>query len=321
MKPLLIVLDDREGLIERSGCWSQVADIIEIHFLKVPFRDAPPGLVRRARFLMALRERTPLDEALFERMPNLELILQTGGHAYHIETVAAKKRGIVVALGRKAKVPLFSVPELTFALALSLVHRVHESDRMMHQGQWSTVIGRTLHGKRLGVLGLGRHGSRVAKIAMEAFGMQVAAWERPGNKYAADQTIQRFPLDELLKTSDILSIHLKLSEHSAGLLGRQQIGNMKKGAILINTSRGAIIDEHALVEALQEGRLSGAGLDVYSHEPLAADSPLRSLPNVILTPHIGWTVEEVFEEFAQIACHQLKEYLQGILPPAELLAL
>jgi phosphoglycerate dehydrogenase-like enzyme len=188
----------------------------------------------------------------------------------------------------------------------------------MHNGQWQLFTGRTLSKRRLGILGLGRHGSRVAQIASTAFNMEVVAWDRAANTYDTGKTIKRLPLDELLETSDVVSIHLRLSKESTNLMNKERLGKMKAGAILINTSRGAIVNENDLIEALTKGTLAGAGLDVFAQEPLAIDSPLRKLDNVILTPHIGWTVEEVFEEFAQIACMQLIEYLNGTLIKSEL---
>jgi phosphoglycerate dehydrogenase-like enzyme len=318
MKPLLIVLDDWEGRIQSSACWNKVNDLVETRFLKKPIENTDNSEIGQAEFLMALRERTALNEQVFKRMPRLKLVLQTGGHAYHIDTAAAKKQDITIALGRRAKAPLLSVPELTFAFVLGLMHKVYEGNRFMQQGEWKLLTGRTLSNRRLGILGLGRHGSRVARIAITAFNMKVVAWDRSGN-YDINNDIKRLPLDELLETSDVVSIHLRLSKKSTGLMNKERLAKMKAGAILINTSRGAIVDENALVEALTKGTLAGAGLDVFTHEPLAADSPLRKLDNVILTPHIGWTVEEVFEEFAQIACTQLIEYLNGTLAQSELL--
>jgi phosphoglycerate dehydrogenase-like enzyme len=256
---------------------------------------------------------------VFARLPQLKLVLQTGGHAYHIDQGNAQMRGILIALGRRAKAPLLSVPELSIAMMLSIVHMLPQAQQAMRTGQWPTLTGHTLNGRRLGILGVGRHGSRVAEIAKTAFNMEVVAWQRPGSKVMGSNNVPRLPLDELLRTSDVVSIHLRLSEESTGLLNAAKLQSMKPGSVLINTSRGAIVDEAALVDALREGPLAGAGLDVFSHEPLPADSPLRSLNNVMLTPHIGWTVEEVFEEFAQIACTQLLQYLQGELPTAELL--
>ena len=319
MKPLLIILDDWEGRIEASACCHQMKELVEIKFLKEPIESVSDAAIEQAQFLMALRERTTLNEQVFMRMPHLKLVLQTGGHAYHIDTSAAQKQNIAIALGRRVKAPLISVPELTFAFALSLMHKVHQGNSIMHNGQWQLLTGRTLSKRRLGILGLGRHGSRVAQIASTAFNMEVVAWDRTANTYDKSNDIKRLSLDELLETSDVVSIHLRLSKESTGLINKEKLEKMKTGAILINTSRGAIIDENALVASLTNGTLAGAGLDVYSQEPLAIDSPLRKLDNIILTPHIGWTVEEVFEEFAQIACTQLTEYLNGTLAKSELL--
>jgi phosphoglycerate dehydrogenase-like enzyme len=189
----------------------------------------------------------------------------------------------------------------------------------MQNGGWQLLTGRTLSKRRLGILGMGRHGFRVAQIARDAFNMDVVAWNRKEDTYVTDNGFKRLSLDELLETSDVVSIHLRFSEESAGLINKEQLAKMKPGAILINTSRGAIVDENALIEALRKGTLGGAGLDVFVQEPLEKDSPLRKLNNVILTPHIGWTVEEVFEEFANIACTQLMDYLNGTLASSELL--
>jgi phosphoglycerate dehydrogenase-like enzyme len=319
MKPLLLVLDDWEGLIEASPCWEKIKEQVEIRYLNKPISSVASSEIANATFLMALRERTALTEEIFSKLPNLKLILQTGGHAYHIDTNAANKRGITIALGRKIKAPLSSVPELTYAMMLGLVHKVPMALAAMRKGEWPLLTGNILAGKQLGILGIGRHGTRVAQIA-KAFNMDVMAWDRPGSKNTKADGIPRLSIEELLKTSDIVSIHLRLSPESEKLIDAEKLALMKKGAILINTSRGAIIDESALVQALQKGPLAGAGLDVFAHEPLPADSPLRSLPNVILTPHIGWTVKEVFEEFAQIASKQLSDYLNGKLDSSELLA-
>ena len=149
--------------------------------------------------------------------------------------------------------------------------------------------------------------------------MDVVAWDRLGSKYEVDTEFKRLALEEILSTSDIVSIHLRLSQESTGLFNKERFNMMKKGAILINTARGAIIDESALIEALLSGHLSAAGLDVYTVEPLPINSKLRSIDNIVTTPHIGWTVEEVFEEFAQIACTQLIQFLSNELPNNEIL--
>jgi phosphoglycerate dehydrogenase-like enzyme len=319
MKPQLLVLDDWEGRVEAASCWEQVQRDVDIRFLKKPVAELSVSEGTPVEYLLAIRERTALTSEVFEQFPNLKLILQTGGHAYHIDRDEIKRRGILVAMGRRARAPLLSVPELTMALMLSIVHRLLEAQKALQSGAWPLLMGRTLAGRRLGILGLGRHGSRVAHIARDAFQMEVAAWDRSGEVKDDDTGIERLPLQELLPASDIVSIHLRLTSESTGLLNRERLNMMKPGAILINTARGAIIDEPALVEALRSGRLSAAGLDVFAIEPLPVDSPLRSLDNVIITPHVGWTVEEVFEEFAQIACAQLLEYRSGKLSSTELL--
>ncbi len=319
MKPLLLVLDDWEGLIAASPCWKEIENIVDIKYLQGPISEANNADIAAANFLMAIRERTPLTEKVFARLPRLELVLQTGGHAYHVDINAARERGVKIALGRHVKAPLASVPELTFAMALGIMHKVPPANAAMHAGKWPLVTGRVLAKKRMGILGLGRHGARVARIARDAFDMDVVAWQRTEAVSNNNSDIPRVSLDELLTTSDIVSIHLKLSPESTGLMNEGNLKKMKPGAVLINTARGAIIDEVALAGVLVNGPLSAAGLDVFVHEPLPVDSPLRSLPNVIITPHIGWTVKEVFEEFAQIACTQVQHYLQGSLSADELI--
>jgi D-3-phosphoglycerate dehydrogenase / 2-oxoglutarate reductase len=201
-----------------------------------------------------------------------------------------------------------------------VLRRIHPLAAEMAAWDWPPAMGRTLAGRTLGILGLGRHGRPVARIAA-AFGMLVLAWDRdPGREYPDDEWVrQRLPLDDLLARSDVVSVHLKLSPESAGLLDAERLARMPPGAILVNTARGAIVDEAALVEALRRGRLAGAGLDVFATEPLPADHPLRTAANVVLTPHIGWKVEEVFTEWAEIAAEQLAAWLDGRLPAAEVL--
>ena len=319
MKPQLLILDDWEGLIAKSPCWERLKNVVDISFLPVPIEMVSNSELSGIDFLMAVRERTALTEQVFARLPRLKLVLQTGGHAYHVDQAAAQKRGITIALGRRIKAPLASVPELTMAMMLGLMHLIPQAQQAMRSGEWPLLTGRTLNGRRLGILGMGRHGSNVARIAKTAFNMEVLAWDRPGGKPANPSEITRLQLDELLRTSDVISVHLRLSPESTGLLNAERLQSMKPGSILINTSRGAIVDEAALVNALINGPLAGAGLDVFTNEPLSPDSPLRSLNNVMLTPHIGWTVEEVFAEFAEIACTQLLQYLEGNLPVSELL--
>jgi phosphoglycerate dehydrogenase-like enzyme len=320
MEPRLLVLDDDEGRIAGAPAMARLRELAEVTVLDRPLVDGDLDTLAGVRVLLAIRERTRLDAALLERLPSLELILQTGGHAYHVDQDAATERGIVVALSRRAQMASASVPELTFGLMLAVLRRIHPLAAQLAAGDWPAAMGGTLAGRTLGILGLGRHGRPVARIAA-AFGMLVLAWDRdPGRAYADDEPVaERLPLDDLLARSDVVSVHLKLSPESTGLLDADRLARLRPGAILVNTARGAIVDEQALLEALAAGRLAGAGLDVFATEPLPAGHPLRTAPNVVLTPHIGWKVEEVFAEWAEIAAEQLAAWLDGRLPAAEVL--
>lgn len=312
----VVVLDDREGLIGRSLGVARMKELAEVRVLDGSLDQLTDEELGQVQVLMPVRERTKLDAAALARMPALELVLQTGGHAYHLDTDYTAEHGIPVALGRRAYGPKAAIPELTFALAIDALRMIPQADRSMREGEWKPFLGRTLSGRTLGILGYGRHGVNVARIA-KAFGMRVLAWQRTRGQEGTDD-VPRVALDELLAQSDVLSIHLKLTDESRGLLDGARLAQMKPGSVLVNTARGAIVDEEALIEALRTGPLSAAALDVFAQEPLAEDSPLRSLPNVVLTPHIGWTVEEVLTEFAGIAADQLGQYLEGRLDRKEL---
>jgi phosphoglycerate dehydrogenase-like enzyme len=320
MAPRLLVLDDYEGRIAGAPAVARLRELAEVTVLDRPLRDGDLERLAGVRVLLAVRERTRIDEALLARLPDLELVLQTGGHAYHVDQEAATRRGIVVALSRRAQMASASVPELTFGLMLAVLRRIHPLAAQLAAGGWPTAMGGTLAGRTLGILGLGRHGRPVARIAA-AFGMVVLAWDRdPGRELADDEPVaERLPLDDLLERSDVVSVHLRLSPSSTRLLDRDRLARMRPGAILVNTARGAIVDEPALVEALHSGRLAGAGLDVFATEPLPADHPLRGAPNVVLTPHIGWKVEELFAEWVEIAAEQLAAWRAGRLPADEVL--
>lgn len=318
-KPNLIVLDDYEGELAIAPGMARLRQLAEVRIFDRPLIPDDYSVMSKAQILLALRERTRLDAQFFAACPNLELVLQTGGHAYHIDQATATRQGVVIALGRRVTRPTVVVPELVFSLMLGLVRKIYPLMTEMHNGGWPQSIGGSLAGRTLGILGYGRLGHPVARLA-KAFGMQVVAWDRSGSWPGRDPFgVERLPLDELLAISDVVSIHLRLSEESRGLLNREKLGKMKPGAILINTSRGAIVDEAALVEALRENRLGGAGLDVFNIEPLPETSELRALPNVLLTPHVGWQVRDVLHEFVQIAADQLDAWLTTGLPRAEIL--
>jgi phosphoglycerate dehydrogenase-like enzyme len=315
-KPSVLVLDDREGLVASSPGIARMRGFADVRILTGSLDQLTETELAGVHVLLAIRERTRLDAATLARMPSLELILQTGGHAYHVDADYTSSHGIPVTLSRGAFGPTAAVPELTFALAVAALRLIPAAHRSMVEGEWLPFMGRTLSGRTLGILGVGRHGANVARIG-KAYGMRVVAWQRTPDSAADD--VPMLELDELLSSSDVVSIHLKLSGESRGLLDAEKLALMKPGSVLINTARGAIVEEPALVAALRSGPLSAAGLDVFAEEPLPADSPLRSLNNVVLTPHIGWTVEEVLVEWVDIAARQLEQYLAGNLPRKELL--
>jgi D-3-phosphoglycerate dehydrogenase len=314
----LVVMDDYEGELASAPVMERIQYFADVTILNQPLSEYA-HILKSAQVVLALRERTKLDANFFASCPDLELVLQTGGHAYHIDVAAATQNGVVIALGHRVSKPMVVVPELAFGFMLGLVRQIYPLTMSMHQGEWPGLIGGSLASRTLGILGYGRHGRPVARLA-EAFGMKVIAWDRTGTGPEPDEFgVQRLPLDDLLAQSDIVSIHLRLSDESRDLMNRDKLSKMKPGALLINTSRGAIVDEAALIEALQENRIAGAGLDVFETEPLPASSPLRTMPNVLLTPHIGWQVRDVFHEFVEIAAGQLEAWLKENLSRADLL--
>jgi len=315
----LLVLDDYEGELANAPAMTRLRQLVDVTILDHPLTPDSYHQLADYDILLTLRERTRMDATFFDFCTNVQLVLQTGGHAYHLDANAATEKGIVVALGRGATQPVVVVPELVFGLMIGLVRRIHTLTTDMKNGEWSDFIGGSLAGRTLGILGYGRHGKPVARLA-DAFNMKVIAWDRKGTSPRIDEYgVESYDLDTLLAMSDIVSIHLKLSDESRGLMNHENLQKMKHGAILINTSRGAIVDESALVNALREKHLSGAGLDVFEVEPLPASSPLRTLPNVLLTPHIGWKVNTVLHEFVSIAANQLEAWLNHQLPTSQIL--
>jgi len=265
--------------------------------------------------LIALRERTRFDAAFFERLPSLELIAQTGNHAYHVDVAAATRAGVLVgmassdieAMGAVAR----STIELTFGLMLAVMRRIPQTDQAMRRGEWPSFAGRTLAGKKLGIVGLGRIGREVAALA-RAFGMEILAWGPTLTPERAASSQAKFmELDALLQAADIVTVHLRLSEESRGLLNERRLRLMRAQAVLINTARGAIVDEKALARLLEEGAIAGAGLDVYVEEPLGRDSPLRRLDSVVITSHLGWPADSTYRTMAEGMVAIVEAYLDG----------
>jgi phosphoglycerate dehydrogenase-like enzyme len=302
------ILDDYHGAFEHDPNVERLRARAQVDILTEKVASAA---LRGYNALIALRERTRFDAAFFQTVPDLELIAQTGGHAYHLDLEAATRAGVLVALAPSRSAT--STAELTIGLIIAALRRIPQTDRALRRGEWPLVLGRTLRGKRLGILGLGKVGREVARLA-GAFGMDVVAWGPTLTaERAADSGATCASLEAVLRSADVVSVHLKLSDQSRGLLDETRLRSMKPGALLVNTARGAIVDEAALARVLAEGVLGGAALDVFAHEPLSPDSPLCRLDNVVLTAHLGWPADATYAEFAERAVQVIEDYMDGKL--------
>jgi phosphoglycerate dehydrogenase-like enzyme len=271
--------------------------------------------LREYPILITLRERTRLDAAFFEQLQSLELVAQTGNHAYHVDVAAATRAGVLIGMATSDLEAMgmlaHSTIELTFGLMLAVMRRIPQTDQGMHRGEWPSFAGRTLSGKKLGIVGLGRIGREVATIA-RAFGMEILAWGPSLTPERAAKSGARFmELDELLQAADVVTVHLRLSDQSRGLLDERRLRLMQPHAVLINTARGAIVDEKAIAQILEEGAIAGAGLDVFVEEPLRRDSSLRRLDNVVLTSHLGWPADSTYRTMAEGMVAIIEAYLDG----------
>lgn len=303
----IAVLDDIHHAYEGTNGVRRMRERAEVQIFTSAFGD--PSALKGCDALVANRERTRFTKELLRRLPDLRIIAQTGNHAYHIDLAAAEARGVVVARATGG----FSTgaAELAIGLAMSLMRQIHAADQAMKTGEWRTPLTRVLHGKTLGIVGLGHVGGHVAKIA-NALEMRVLAWgRRLTDESAALAGVERRELDDLLRASDVVSVHATLAPETRGLLDARRLALMKPTAYLINTARGPIVDEAALVAALAEGRIAGAGLDVFDQEPLPSGHPLTKLPNVVLTPHIGWPTDEAYARFADAAADVLLAFIDG----------
>jgi D-3-phosphoglycerate dehydrogenase len=292
----IAVLDDYLHLSQASADWSRLPPGCEVTVFDRPLAvpDEAAHVLEPFHVLCHIRERTPMPRALIERLPNLKLIAITGMYHRTLDVAAANERGIIVShSGHRAHSKATS--ELAWGLMLSVARHIPYESNEMKKGGWQHTAGITLAGRTLGLLGLGRQGRFMVPVA-RAFDMDVIAWSRNLTaEGAAELGAKRVERDELFGRSDVLSVHLVLAERTRGTVGARELSLMKPTAILINTARGPIVDEAALVAALRERRIAGAGLDVYDREPLPDAHPLRTLPNVVLTPHLGYATQEFFE--------------------------
>jgi phosphoglycerate dehydrogenase-like enzyme len=302
------ILDDYQDVALTMADWSDVASRATITVFNDHVAD-PDAVVERLEgfdVVCVMRERTPLPRDVIERLPRLKMIASTGPFNASVDVAAAKERGIHVSTtGGYVE----STVELTWALILATARRIVDESLSVRGDGWQTSVGRQLGGTVLGVLGLGRIGSRVARVG-EAFGMDIIAWSAHLTPERAEQAGATYvSKQELFASADVLSIHLVLSDRSRGLVGAEELALMKPTALLVNTSRGPIIDESALIDALRARRIAGAGLDVFDTEPLPAGHPLRSLDNVVATPHIGYVAEQVYRVFYGEAAAEIARWL------------
>jgi phosphoglycerate dehydrogenase-like enzyme len=316
------ILDDYQQVALASADWSAVRERAEIHVFTshIGRTEALVNALEPFDVIVAMRERTPFDAERLSQLPQLRLLVTTGMSNASIDLEAAAARGITVCgtggIGS-------STAELTWGLILALLRHIPTEDRWMKMagraggaalgvgGGWQQTVGTGLDGKRLGVVGLGRQGRRVAEIG-RAFGMNVAAWSQNLDPSRAEQVgAKAVSKEELFASSDVVTVHYKHSERSVGLVGEAELALMKPSAFLVNTSRGPLVDTEALLAALKSGGIAGAALDVYDVEPLPLSSPLRTAPNVVLTPHLGYVTEEAYRIFYGEAAEDIVAFAAG----------
>ena len=307
----IAVLDDYQDAFLQIINVEKYKEKFDFKIFNNPFIDEKEATVELEDFeaLFIMRERTPMTKSLIESLPNLKYIMTSGMRNKSIDLEAAKKKNIIVS---GTEINPNPAAEITWALILGLYRNIKQEIDNMFQGYWQTTIGFELKGKMLGLIGLGKIGTQVAKIA-KAFGMEVCAWsENLDLTHANKIGVLPMSKNDLLKNSDIVSIHLVLGERYKNLITKKELNMMKKSSFLINTSRGSIIKENDLVEALKDEIIAGAGLDVFEKEPLPQDHKLRFLPNALILPHIGYVTAENYSKFYPqmienlLACHNNK---------------
>jgi phosphoglycerate dehydrogenase-like enzyme len=316
------VLDDYQQMALTSADWSRLGEGAHVTAFKDHLFDED-ALVQRLKdfeVIIGMRERTPFRRPLLERLPNLRLLMTTGMGNASYDFAAATELGIPVAGTSMAPGPVTA--ELAWGLILSLVRRIPQEDAGVRAGDWQLSLGEGLFGKTLGVVGLGRLGTAVARVGL-AFQMNVIAWSQNLTAENAEAVgVGYATKEQLFRESDIVSIHYVLSERSRDMIGATELSLMKPTAYLINTSRGPIVNESALVAALEGRKIAGGGLDVFDVEPLPADHPLRRLPNTVITPHLGYVTQEAYAVMFAHAIENIQTWLAGdptrIINPAVL---
>ena len=312
-RPRIVVLDDYERALRSLADWTEIDRLADVQIYHDPLRgDALHSALAAADAVVLVRDRTPIRSALIERLPKLRYVIFTGARNTALDAAALRARQVPIShteWGPSKE----STCELTWALILAASKRLESKFAVMRAGSWrdNQPLPIVLAGERLGLIGLGEIGSRVARVAA-ALGMQVLAWSPHMTPQRAAERGGIFtPLEELLSTSKVVSLHLVPTDQTRGLLNAERLALMRDDSILVNTSRAALIDTPALLAALRTGRPALAALDVYDEEPLPAGHPLRSLENVVLTPHIGFVSQPVFKAFATGITECLHAWLRG----------
>lgn len=307
----IAVLDDYQGVALSSADWSGVERQATVTVFRDHLTDTE-ALVERLRpfdAICVMRERTPLSNEILNRLPRLKLIASTASSNSSIDTASAKEQGIAIVGTRAVST---TTAELTWALILASARHIVSENQALREGRWQESVGLDLAGKTLGIIGLGKIGSAVAKVGL-AFGMKVIAWsEHLSLETAEAEGCSAVSRAELFQSADIVSIHLILSDRTRALVGKSELDLMKPSAMLINTSRGPIVVEEDLLEALNSGQIAGAAVDVYDVEPLPQEHPYRSARNLLATPHIGYVTEDMYKVFYGDTVQNLESWLAGL---------
>ena len=306
----LAILDDYQGVALSMGPWDRLPKSLDITVFRDTLKDEDALAARLAPFdaILAMRERTRFPASLLKRLPNLKLLMTTGERNRALDVAAANAQGVVVCGTSSSGAPTV---DITWGLILNLMRRLPQEAASLRAGTWQQGMGTAVEGQTLGVLGLGKLGTRVAKVG-QAFGMKVIAWSTNLTAEAAAAVgVTRVEKQELFAQSDVVTLHVQLSERSRGIVGAADLAAMKRSAFIVNTSRGPLIDQPALIAALTEGRIAGAGLDVFDEEPIPSDHPLLSCPNALLLPHLGYVSTQNYTAYFKGAVEVIESFAAG----------
>ncbi|MCH7832592.1 MAG: D-2-hydroxyacid dehydrogenase family protein [Proteobacteria bacterium] len=310
MTTRIAILDDYQNAALGAADWDSLGPDVEIEVFNeyIEGEDAVAEALKGFDVVVGMRERTPFPKSLIDRLPDLKLLVTTGMRNLSFDMDAARERGVVVSGTSMLGYP---ASEHALALIFALFKKIPQEHITMREGGWQGAVSEGMNGKTLGILGLGRLGAQVAKVAL-ALGMEVIAWSQNlTEERCAEVGVTHVGKDALFAESDVISVHLVLSDRTRGLIGKPELASMKPSAYLVNTSRGPIVDEAALIEALANNTIAGAGIDVYDTEPLPKDHPLRGLDNAVLTGHTGYVVKELYALAYGEAVEDIEAWMNG----------